>query len=151
MNPTGKLASTFYAVLLLACGSFAAFDTFAIAFGIGDGGGQVSVAAGTLLVGTLAGGAGLAIASLGSWTRWRTVSLIVLVSAIVVLPAAILYGWQSAYAFWVNSANPHLRMHYGLFAWGAAILPPFLDLAAVAFSWLRFRKLKFQPGVPLTP
>ena len=143
MNPTGKVASLVYALVLLGCAYFAGFDTFAFAFAIGDGDGRVSVAAGILLIGTLVGGAGLAIASLGSWTRWRPLSLIALVSALVVLPATVLYEWQSANAFWVNT---RLGMHYGLWAWVSAILPPFLGLTATVFSWVRFRR----PSRPLT-
>jgi hypothetical protein len=147
MNPTGKIASLIYALVLLGCAFFAGFDTFAFAFAIGDAGGQVGVAAGTLLIGTLVGGAGLAIASLGSWTRWRALSLIALVSALVVLPAAVLYGWQSANAFWINTL---LGMHYGPWAWASAILPPFLGLTAVVLSWVRFRRLTAQlPEAPL--
>jgi hypothetical protein len=148
MNPTGKVASLVYALVLLACAFFAGFDTFAFGFAIGDGGGQVGVAAGALLIGTLVGGAGLAIASLGSWTRWRAVSLIALASALVVLPAAVLYGWQSASAFWVNT---HLGMHYEPWAWVSAILPPFLGLTAMVLSWVRFRRLTAQSReAPLT-
>ena len=141
MDPTGKVVSLFYAILLLGCAFFAGFDTFAFAFAIGDDGGQVGVAAGILLIGTLVGGAGLAIASLGSWTRWRAVSLIALVGALVVLPAAVLYGWQSTNAFWINT---HLGMHYGPQAWASAILPPFLGLTVVAWSWARFRRLTIK-------
>ena len=134
-----------YALLLLGCAFFAGFDTFAFAFAIGDGGGQVSLAAGTLLIGTLAGGVGLVIAALGSWTRWRGISLIALVSVLVVLPAAVLYGWQSVHAIWINT---QLGMQYGLWAWASAILPPFLGLVAAGLSWIRFRRLSslFLPG-----
>ena len=139
MNSTSKVASLFYALVLVGCAYFAWFDTFAFAFAIGEGGGQASFAIGALLIGTLAGGAGLAITSLGSWTRWRAVSLIGLVSALLVLPSAVLYGWLTAKAFWMNT---HLGMHFGPWAWASAILPPILGLTAAAFSWLRFRRLK---------
>ena len=143
MNLKRKVVSLIYAVVLLGCALFAGFDTWAFAFAIGDGGGQVSLAAGTLLIGTLAGGVGLVIAALGSWTRWPGVSLIALVSVLVVLPAAVLYGWQSVLAFWMNTG-----MHYGLWAWASAILPPFLGLVAARLSWVRFRRLSspFLPG-----
>jgi hypothetical protein len=148
MNPTGKVASFVYALVLLGCAYFAWFDTFAFAFAIGEGDGQVSFAVGTLLIGTLVGGAGLAVASLGSWTRWRAVSLIALVSALLVLPSAVLYGWLTAKAFWMNT---RLGMHFGPWAWASAILPPFLGLAAVVFSWTRFRRLTTPvPEAPLT-
>jgi hypothetical protein len=138
MNLKGKIVSLIYAMVLLGCAFFGGLDTFAFAFGIGDGGGQVSLAAGTLLLGTLAGGVGLVIAALGSWARWRGISLIALVSVLIVLPAAVLYGWQSVHAFWINT---QLGMHYGLWAWGSAILPPFLCLVAAGLSWIRFRRL----------
>ena len=95
--------------------------------------------------GTLAGGVGLVIAALGSWTRSRGISRIALVSVLVVLPAAMLYGWQSVHAFWINT---QLGMHYGLWAWASAILPPFLCLVAAGLSWIRFRRLSslFLPG-----
>lgn len=138
MNLKGKVVSLIYALMLLGCALFAGFDTFAFAFGIGDGGGQVDLAAGTLLIGTVAGGVGLVIAALGSWTRWPGISLIALVSVVVVLPAAVLYGWQGVHAQWINT---QLGMHYGLWAWALAILPPFLGLVAAGLSWIRFRRL----------
>jgi hypothetical protein len=138
MNLKGKIVSLIYALVLLGCALFAGFDTFAFAFAIGDGGGQVSLAAGTLLIGTLTGGVGLVIAALGSWTRSRGISLIALVSVLVVLPAAVLYGWQGVHAFWINT---QLGMHYGLWAWASAILPPFLGLVAAGLSWIRFQRL----------
>jgi len=138
MNLKGKIVSLIYALVLLGCALFAGYDTFAFAFGIGDGEGQVSIAAGTLLIGTLAGGVGLVIAALGSWTRSRGISRIALVSVLVVLPAAVLYGLQSVHAFWINT---QLGMHYGLWAWASAILPPFLCLVAAGLSWIRFRRL----------
>jgi hypothetical protein len=87
MNLKGKIVSLIYALVLLGCAFFAGFDTFGFAFAIGDGGGQVSLAAGTLLIGTLAGGVGLVIAALGSWTRSQGISLVALVSVFLVLPA----------------------------------------------------------------
>jgi hypothetical protein len=54
MNLEGKIVSLVYALLLLGCALFAGFDTFAFAFGTGDGGGQVSLTAGALLIGTFA-------------------------------------------------------------------------------------------------
>ena len=100
--------------------------------------GESKIATGTLLIGTLAGGVGLVIAALGSWTRSRGISRIALVSVLVVLPAAVLYGWQSVHAF---SINTQLGMHYGLWAWASAILRPFLCLVAAGLSWIRFRRL----------
>lgn len=144
MNSTGKVVSLVYAGVLLECAFFAGYDDFAFGFAIGDGAGRVTIPVGALLIATLVGAAGLALASLGSWTRWRSVSMTALVSAVVVLPAAVLYGWQSANAMWINS---HRGMHYGTPLWTAAILPPILDLAAVAFSWARFRQLTV--GLPV--
>jgi hypothetical protein len=92
MNPTGKAASLVHALVLPGCAFFAGFDTFALAFAMGNSGGRVGVAAGALLIGSLVGGAGLAIASPGSWTRLPFVSLIALVCALPVLPAAVPYG-----------------------------------------------------------
>jgi hypothetical protein len=138
MNLKGKVVSLVYSLVLLGCAFFAGFDTWAYAFGIGDGGGQVSLAAGTLLIGTLAGGVGLVIAALGSWTRWPGISLIALVSVLIVLPAAVLYGMQQVHAYWFNT---QLGFHYGLWAWASATLPPFLGLVAAGLSWIRFRRL----------
>jgi hypothetical protein len=138
MNLKGTVVSLVYALMLLGCAFFAGLDTFGFAFAIGDGGGQVSLLDGTLLIGTLAGGAGLVIAALGSWMRWRGISLIALVSVLIVLPAAVLYGWQNGRASWLNS---QLGMHFGLWEWASAILPPFLDLMAAGMSWIRFRRL----------
>ena len=138
MNLKAKFVSLIYTLVLLACAFFAGFDTFGFAFAIGDGGGQVGLAAGTLLIGTLAGGVGLVIAALGSWTRSRGISLIALVSVLVVLPAAVLYSWQGVHAFWMNT---QLGMHYGLWDWASTILPPFLGLVAAGLSWIRFRRL----------
>lgn len=138
MPSADKVVSLVYALVLLACALFAALDTFAFAFGIGDGEGQVSLAAGALLIGTLAGGVGLVIAALGSWTQRPGMSLIALVSVLIVLPSAVLYGWQGVRANWINT---QLGMHYGLWAWASAILPPFLGLLAAGLSWTRFRRL----------
>jgi hypothetical protein len=93
----------------------------------------------------MAGGVGLVIAALASWTRWPGISLIALVSVLIVLPAAVLYGWQGVHAFWMNT---QLGMHYGVWAWASAILPPFLGLVATGLSWVRFRRLSslFLPG-----
>ena len=136
MNLKGTLASLIYALVLLGCAFFAGFDTFGFAFGIGDGGGQISVAAGTFLIGTLVGGVGLIIAALLSWTRWPGTNVIALVSVLIVLPAAMLYGWQGVRANWLNTP---LGMHFGLWNWSAAILPPFLGVVAAGLSWGRFR------------
>jgi hypothetical protein len=135
MNLSGKII---YALVLLGCACFAGFDTFAFAFGIGDGDGQVSFLAGTILIGTLAGGVGLVIAALGSWTRSRGISKLAIVSILVVLPAAVLYGSQSARAFWINTQHGY---HYGPWAWASAVLPPFLGLLAVGLSFMRLRRL----------
>src|ERR1700744_6402457 len=102
MNLKSSVVSLIDAVVFLACALFAGFDTFAFAFGIGDGGGQIGLVAGTLLIGTLAGGTGLAIAAFGSWSRWRGISLIALGGTLLVLPAAALYGWGSVHAMWHN-------------------------------------------------
>lgn len=146
MNPTGKVASLVYVLLLLACAFFAGYDSFWTAFGIGDGGGQVGIIAGALLIGTLAGGAGLAIASLGSWTRSRAVSLIALVSALAELPMAVLFGWGQARACWIDSQH---GFHYSVWEWAAEILPTFLGLAAAVWSWVRFRR--FAVRLPESP
>jgi hypothetical protein len=137
MNPTGKVVSLVYALVLLACGLAAGLDIFALGFGIGDGGGHIGPVVGTFMIATLLGGSGLTIAAFGSWTRWRAVSLIAFVSALLVLPAAVLYGWQSAWAFSVNS---RLGYHYGFWVWASAILPPFLGPAVAVFSWIRSRQ-----------
>ena len=148
MNLTGKVASLVYALLLLACAFFAGYDTFWTAFGIGDGDGQIGVAAGALLISTLLGGIGLTFASLGSCTRWPTVSLIALVSALAVLPMAVLFGWGQARASWIDS---HLGFHYSVWQWAAEILPPFLGLAAAVWSGARFRRFKAEsPATLLT-
>lgn len=138
MNPTGKLVSLAYALVLLACALAAGFDTWAFAFAIGDGGGQVGLAAGTLLIGTLIGGVGLVVAALASWTRWRSYSMIAFVSALIVLPAAAIYGWAGTRANWLNTQH---GMHFPLWNWALCILPPFLGLLAVTLSWVRFRQL----------
>ena len=142
MNLKGKLASLIYARVLLGCAFFAGFDTFGFAFGIGDGGGQISVAAGTFLIGTLVGGVGLIITALLSWTRWPGTNVIALVSVLIVLPAAVLYGWQGVRANWLNT---QLEMHFGLWNWSAAILPPFLGAVAAGLSWGRFRSQSHSP------
>jgi hypothetical protein len=145
MNLKGEIVPLIYPLVLLGCAFFAGFDTFAFAFAIGDGGGQASPAVGALLIGTLAGGVGLVIAALGSWTRWPGISLIAMVSVLIVLPAAVLYGWHGVHAFWINTL---LGMHYSLWAWTSAILPPFLGLVAAGLSWVRFQRLSsfFLPG-----
>ena len=142
MNLKRKLVSLIYALVLLGCAFFAGFDTFGFAFGIGDGGGQVSVAAGTFLIGTLAGGVGLIIAALLSWTRWPGTNIIALVSILIVLPAEVLYGWQGVRANWLNT---QLGMHFGFWNWSSAILPPFLGVVAAGLSWGRLRSWSHAP------
>ena len=143
MNLKGPLITLAYVLLLLTCAFFAGFDTFGFAFAIGDGGGQVDVLSGTLLIGTLAGGVGLIIAALSSWTRWRGTHVIALVSIVVVLPAALLYGWQAVRANWLNS---QLGMHFGVWSWSSAILPPLLCVAAAGLSVLRLRAGAVAPS-----
>lgn len=138
MNLTGKFVWFPFFVLLLACAGFAGYQTFGFAFGIGESGGPISAIAAIFLIGTLVGGAGLVIAALGSWSPWRAFSLIALVSVVVVLPASVLFCRQDAWAMWVNSG---LGYHFGAWRWASAILPPFLDLAALWLSWVRFRRL----------
>ena len=134
-----KLVAPLNALVLLGCAFFAGSDTLGIAFAMGEspGGGQVDLAAGTLLIGTLAGGVGLIIAALGSWTRRPSVSVIALVSVLVVLPEAVLYSWQNTQA---SVTNTKLGMHYSLWAWTSDILPSVLCLGAGALSWIRLRK-----------
>jgi hypothetical protein len=127
MTVNDNISSLVFALLLLACACFAGFDTFAFAFGIGDGGGQVGLTTGTLLIATLAGGVGLIIAAIGSWSRRPGISLLALISAFIVLPAAVLYGWGSVHVFWHNTK---VGLHYSIWAWASAILPPFLCLVA---------------------
>ena len=149
MNLKGEIVPLIYPLVLLGCAFFAGFDTFAFAFAIGDGGGQASPAVGALLIGTLAGGVGLVIAALGSWTRWSGISLIAMVSVLIVLPAAVLYGWQAVHAFWINTKLGSTSTYsYGLWDWASAILPPLLGLLAAGLSWVRFRRLSsfFLPG-----
>jgi len=138
MNPRGKVVSPVYALMLLGIAFFAGLDTFSFAFAIADSGEPTGLAAGTFLIGTLAGGVGLVIAAFGAWSRWRGMSLIALVSILVVLPAAVLYGWQSVSTYWINTQH---GMHFDLWSWASAILPPFLCLLAAALSWVRFRRL----------
>ena len=136
MNGKGKLVSLVFVLVLLGCAFSAGFDTFAFAFGIGDGGGRVGVVAGTFLIGTMAGGVGLIIAALLSWTRWRGTNLIALVSVLIVLPAAVLMGWNGGRAYWLNT---QIGMHFSFWSWSSVILPPFLCVAAAGLSWVRFR------------
>ena len=142
MNPKAILVSLIYTLALLGCAFFAGFDTFGFAFGIGDGGGQVGLAAGTFLIGTLAGGVGLLIAALVSWTRWQGANVIALVSVLIVLPAAVLFGWEGVHAYWIDT---QLGMHFGLWAWSSVILPPFLGVVVAGLSWVRLRSKRHAP------
>src|SRR5271168_3790004 len=56
MNPRGKVVSPVYALMLLGIAFFAGLDTFSFAFAIADSGEPTGLAAGTFLIGTLAGG-----------------------------------------------------------------------------------------------
>jgi len=127
------------ALLLIACALFAGFEVFGIAFGIGDGGGSIGLGAGTFLTATLVGAVGCLIAALGSWARSRTVSLIGLTSALLVLPAAFVFCRQDGWAFWHYS---QMGFHYGLFAWATVLLPVPFDFAALLLSGLRFRQFR---------
>lgn len=146
MNLQRKIVSLTHALVLLGCAFFAWFDTCAFAFGIGDAGGHAGLVAGSLLIGTPIGGLGLALATVGCWIGWPGISLIALLSALIVLPAATLYGWQEGVRpFWLNT---QLGRHYGLWAWASAILPPFLGLVVAGLSWVRLRRFSslFLPG-----
>jgi hypothetical protein len=138
MNLTGKFVWFPSSVLLLACAGFAGYQTFGFAFGMGESGGPQSALAAAFLLGTLFGGAGLVIAALGSWSHWRPFSFIAMVSVMVVFPASVLFGRQDAWAMWVNSG---LGYYFGAWRWSLAILPPFVDSAALWLSWVRFREL----------
>ncbi|HKF48274.1 MAG TPA: hypothetical protein VKB38_13010 [Terracidiphilus sp.] len=144
MNPTGKIISLVYALILLGGAFSAVFDVWGFAFAIGDGGGQPGPAMSVLLIATLLGGAGLAISALGSWTRWPAVGLIAFVSALLVLPAAALFAWANGHALWWNTRTGAWRSP--LWEWGLTFLPPFLGLLAIVFSWLRFRRFSKPAG-----
>jgi hypothetical protein len=134
-----KIGSLIYALLLVACACFAGLEIFGFAFAIGDGGGTIGLGMGIFFIATLAGAIGLVATAGGSWTRSRTVSRISCASAVLVLPAAGLYGWQDVVAMWHNS---QIGYHYGPFHWASALLPVPFDLAALLFSGLRLRRSK---------
>jgi hypothetical protein len=138
MNPTGKFVSLVYALVPLGCASCAVFDAWAFAFAIGDGGGQPGPAVSALLIATLVGAVGLAIAALGSLARSPVFSLIGFITALLVLPAAALFAWANGRALWWNTRTGAWRSP--LWEWGLTFLPPFLGLLAIVFSWLRFRR-----------
>ncbi|MGA2671790.1 MAG: hypothetical protein ABSE99_01070 [Terracidiphilus sp.] len=133
MNLTGRPISVAYAVLLAGCATFALRQTQGIMFGMGESGGALGLVAGAFLSVTVISTAALAVAALGSWTRWPVFSLIGIVSAVGVLPAASLYCRQTMDASYWQYNSP----------WVAAgdILAFVLDIAAVWLSWLRFRQL----------
>ena len=133
MNLTGRPISIAYAVLLAGCAGFALRQTEGIMFGIGESPGAIGFAAGAFLSVTVLSTAALAIAALGSWTRWPVFSLIGIVRAVGILPTATLFFRQTMDAtYW---------QYNGPWAAVADILPLFLDIAVVWLSWLRFRQL----------
>jgi hypothetical protein len=137
MNPNGKVLLVVYAVVLLGCAYYVGYDTSGVAFGIGESNESIGLVWGTFLIATLVGGAGLVIAALLSWTRWRAVNLIGLACALTVLPLSGIVGCTGVHACWFNAKTitlcPRLE-------WASIILPAPLDLVAVALSWLRFRE-----------
>jgi hypothetical protein len=138
MNPSRILRSLVYAVLLAACACFALYYLWGFMFGMGESGGPDTLIGDTILGVTLLGAAGLVIAALLSWTRWRAFNLIATVSAILALSASVLWCCSETRAMWLNTQSG--VYHYGLFAWAAALLPAPLDLVAVMWSWFRFRR-----------
>ncbi|HUD55964.1 MAG TPA: hypothetical protein VMR02_12095 [Terracidiphilus sp.] len=121
MNLTRWPVTVVYAVLLLGCVGFALYQTWGAMFAMGESETAVGLVAGAFLIVTVLGAAGLVIGALGSWTRWRSYSVIALVGALGVLPMAALFCRQNRGAI--------------------DFLAIALDLAAVSLSWLRFRQL----------
>lgn len=137
MNLTQKSVSFLYALVVIASACFAGFEIFGFAFAIGDGGGKVGLGTGAFLIGTLVGAVGLLIAASGFWARSRTLDLIAVVSAFLVLPAAVLFCWNNGRAQWHNS---QIGFQYGAMAWASVILPIPLNLTVLLWSGLRFRQ-----------
>jgi hypothetical protein len=134
---TQKIVSLAYALLLIACACFAGLEIFGFAFGIADGGGKIGPGIGILLIAALLGATALMIVAVGSWTRNRAVSLIALASALLVLPATVLFCWANGQALWHNT---QIGYHSGPLAWASVLLPVPLDFVALLFSGLRFRQ-----------
>jgi hypothetical protein len=137
MNPTGKIASIAYALLLISCAGLAGFEVFGWAFAIGDSDGKISHLTGAFLIGSSLAAAGLLIMAFVSWTRWWAVSLIAMVSALFVLPIAAFFCWQQAPAMWLNAQSG--GGHNETLDWVIVILPVPLDLLAIWLSWGRLR------------
>ncbi|MGO9940879.1 MAG: hypothetical protein ACLPH3_24730 [Terracidiphilus sp.] len=140
MNLTGWPVSLLFAVLLVSCAGVALYQTWGFMFAKGEAEAAVGLGVVAVLFVTLLGAAGLVIGALGSWSRWPIYSKIPLVSALCVLPAAVLFCWQQGGAYWRNTQIG--VFHYGPLAWASVLLPLPLDLAAVLLSGLRFRQLK---------
>jgi hypothetical protein len=138
MNRSRIPRSLVYAVLLAACACFALYHLWGFMFEMGESGGPDTLIGDTILGVTLLGAAGLVIAALLSWTRWRALSLIATASAILALSAALIFFQSDIRAMWLNTRRG--VYHHGLFAWAAALLPVPLDIAAVLWSWFRFRR-----------
>jgi hypothetical protein len=140
MNLARWPVTVFYAVLLFSCAWFALFQTWGFMFAMGEAETPVSLGVGALLIVTVLGAAGLIIGALGSWSRWPIYSKISLVSALCVLPTAILFCWQEGMASWQNMQTG--AYYSGPMTWASVLLPVPLDLAALLLSGLRFRQLK---------
>jgi hypothetical protein len=133
MNLTGRPISIAYAILLAGCAWLAWRQMLGLGFAMGETAGGIGLSGDAFLIVTAISIAGLALASLGSWTRWPFFSLIATLSLIGVLPMASIYFKQSLdVPIW----------HYNSPWVGASeILAFVLDIAAIWLSWLRFRHL----------
>src|ERR1035441_1929221 len=95
MNLTGRPISIAYAILLAGCAWLAWRQMLGLGFAMGETAGGIGLSGDAFLIVTAIRIAGLALASLGSWTRWPFFSLIATLSLIGVLPMASIYFKQS--------------------------------------------------------
>ena len=132
--------SLFYAVLLIACALFAGFQIFGWLFVIGETDRQPAAWEEALLICTGVGAVGLLITSFGSWMRHKSISMIALVSALLVLPV---------FAQYFLGYGMSMSDVVGPLDWenvGVYVLPAPLDLVVAWWSWSRFRQFSKAPG-----
>ncbi len=143
MNLTGRPISIAYAILLAGCAWLAWRQMLGMGFGMGESVGGIGLVGATFLIVTALGIAGLALASLGSWTQYPFFSLIAMAGVIGVLPEALIFLREP-------NGIPIWQWNDPQFAAPGALVFV-LDLLAGLSSWLRFRQLVHKSPPPTLP
>ena len=143
MNLTGRPISIALAILIAVCVCLAVYQMCGMMFAMGDSGEPASFLPGAFLIFTAVGILLLAVAALGSWTRYPFFSLIALLGSVGVLPMTFI--------FFKQSMGPIVWQYNDSRVVLSGILFFVLNLAVAGLSWLRWRQLVRLVAPPATP